>query len=147
MVAPRTVAIGREVEAPSELSRPRLAMRRQRLVRHARFAVGNDVLADNFVGDTVDCSGRASRAIQRDATLITWAVAILKHKVADWYRSPVRTRTTQIDAEQDELEDRQTRDADGGLIGTAPSSHERANLLENLLENREMMSRLSRVSA
>ena len=139
MVAPDDAAVGHQAEPPQAAA---LAMLRQRLFRHARFAVGNDALAEDLVQETLIAVVGRLPQYRGDATLLTWAVAILKNKVADWYRSPMHARTTHIDpidSEQGgELACNPTHVADGGLIGAAPSSQEPANLVQS----REMMQAL-----
>lgn len=114
-------------------------MLRQRLIRHARFAVGNDAVAEDLVQETLIAVVEQLPQYRGDATVATWATAILKHKVVDWYRSPLRTRTIPIDSEQGgELAGTAMHAAEDGLIGAAPSSQEPANLVES----REMMQAL-----
>lgn len=114
-------------------------MLRQRLFRQARFAIGNDAVAEDLVQETLIAVLERLPQYRGDATVTTWAIAILKHKVADWYRSPLRARTTPIDSEQGgELACDPMHAAEGGLIGAAPSSQEPANLVES----REMMQAL-----
>ncbi|MCU0919340.1 MAG: sigma-70 family RNA polymerase sigma factor [Burkholderiaceae bacterium] len=82
-----------------------LATLRQRLLRHARYAVSDHSVAEDLVQDTlIDVlEGVAGR--RGDASLITWATAILRHKVADWYRAPARRVMVQLTQEDDWLRD------------------------------------------
>lgn len=67
-----------------------LSALRQRLLRHARYALPDLAVAEDLVQDTlVDVLDGAQRR-RGQSSLVTWAVAILKHKVADWYRAPAR---------------------------------------------------------
>lgn len=112
-----------------------LALLRQRLVRHARFAVSNDALAEDLAQETLIAVVERLPQYRGEATVVTWAVAILRNKVADWYRSPARLRVTRIDDEDGDHACSPTHDASGGPAGAVPSSQEPANLVES----REMM--------
>ncbi|MCI4429664.1 MAG: sigma-70 family RNA polymerase sigma factor [Burkholderiales bacterium] len=114
-------------------------MLRQRLVRHARFALGDDATAEDLVQETLIAVVARLPQYRGDATLTTWATAILKNKVADWYRSPARVRVTRIDDRDGAHACSPTYDADGGLTGVPPSSQEPSNLVAS----REMMQALS----
>lgn len=133
MVAPDVAAFHRQAEP---LQPAALAMLRQRLVRHARFSVRNDALAEDLVQETLIALVERLPQYRGEATVVTWAVAILKNKVADWYRSSVRM--TQIDDEDSEHACSSTRDAHGGG-GAVSSWHEPSNLVAS----REMMRALS----
>lgn len=127
------------VDRAGPLQEAALSMLRQRLFRRARYAVGNDAVAEDLVQETLIAVVERLAQYRGDATLTTWAMAILKHKVADWYRSPLRARTIPIDPEQSgELAGTAMHTAEEGLIGAAPSSQEPANLVES----REMMQAL-----
>jgi len=78
---------------------------RQRLLRHARLAVSDYALAEDLVQDTLIAVVEQRAGRRGDASLSTWGIAILKNKVADWYRSPTRRRMVQMSAEDDNLED------------------------------------------
>ena len=69
---------------------------RVRLVRHARYALHDDGLAEDLVQDTLMVVVEQHATRRGDSSLLTWATAILKHKVADWYRSPTRRRMVQF---------------------------------------------------
>lgn len=78
-----------------------LAPLRTRLLRHARYAMHDRAAAEDLVQDTlVDVLEGAERR-RGDAALATWATAILKHKIADWYRAPARRVMVEM-AEEDE---------------------------------------------
>lgn len=74
-----------------------LASLRHRLLRHARFAIWDDGLAEDLVQDTLIAVVEHHSQRRGDATLITWAMAILKNKVADLYRSADRRRIVYMD--------------------------------------------------
>jgi len=135
----RTAEPGPAGTARDPLQAAALALLRQRLVRHARFAVSNDALAEDLVQETLIAVVERLPQYRGEATVVTWAVAILKNKVADWYRSPARLRVTRIDDDDGDHACSPTHDASGGLTGAVPSSQEPANLVEN----REMMQALS----
>lgn len=69
---------------------------RQRLMRQARLAVYDGAHAEDLVQDTLIAVVQQSASYRGDAALSTWAISILRHKVADWYRSPTARRETQL---------------------------------------------------
>ncbi len=69
---------------------------RQRLLRQARLAVHDSAHAEDLVQDTLIAVVQQAATYRGDAALSTWAIAILRHKVADWYRSPIAKRETQL---------------------------------------------------
>lgn len=76
---------------------------RRRLLRHARQVLPDAATAEDLVQDTlVDVLEGAGRR-RGEASLRTWATAILRHKVADWYRSPARRQKVSLDAEDERL--------------------------------------------
>lgn len=76
---------------------------RDRLLRHARQALPDTATAEDLVQDTlVDVLEGADRH-RGEASLRTWATAILRHKVADWYRSPARRHRVSLEAEDERL--------------------------------------------
>lgn len=80
----------------TEPSTAELATLRQRLLRQARLAVHDAALAEDLVQDTLIVVLQPRASYRGDAALSTWAISILRHKVADWYRSPVARRETQL---------------------------------------------------
>lgn len=72
--------------ADAELSHLRAA-----LLRRARWAVRDHSVAEDLVQDTL-LAVLQQHSRRRGASLRTWSLGILKHKVADWYRSPRRQR-------------------------------------------------------
>ena len=74
---------------------------RHQLMRHARMAMHDAALAEDLVQDTLVAVVQQHHTRRGDSTLRTWATAILKHKVADWYRSPTHLRMTQLDDDND----------------------------------------------
>ncbi len=76
---------------------------RQKLLRHARLAVSEPAVAEDLVQDSLIAILERPEAHRGDASQTTWATAILKHKIADWYRSPRRRRT--VHAAPDNLDD------------------------------------------
>ncbi len=128
---PSHVEAGRSLEAE-------LPALRQRLLRHARFAVADDSLAEDLVQDTLIAVVEQHAKRRGDSALATWAVAILKNKVADWYRSPNRRRMVQFKVDDDKLDD--AIDAlyagDGHYSEPVPSWQQP----ENRTEQRQMMT-------
>jgi RNA polymerase sigma-70 factor (ECF subfamily) len=111
---------------------------RQRLLRHARYAVHDDGLAEDLVQDTLIAVVEQHSKRRGDASLVTWAIAILKNKVADWYRSPTHRRMVQFKADDEGLES--TIDAlynpDGAYVDPIPAWQQP----ENSMEQRQMMT-------
>lgn len=96
---------------------------RQRLLRHARLAVHEPALAEDLVQDSLIAVLERPDARRGDASLTTWATAILKHKIADWYRSPQR-RTVQAGPEEDDASGEAVNalyDAQGSYIEPVPA--------------------------
>ena len=65
---------------------------RRRLIRHARMVVHEPALAEDLAQETLVSVLESAQAHRGDASLATWATAILKNKIADWYRSPHQRR-------------------------------------------------------
>jgi RNA polymerase sigma-70 factor, ECF subfamily len=78
---------------------PELPALRQRLMRQARLAVHDSAHAEDLVQDTLIAVVQQWSTYRGDAALSTWAIAILRHKVADWYRSPTAKRERQLPEE------------------------------------------------
>lgn len=115
---------------------------RVRLLRHARFAVHDDSLAEDLVQDTLIAVLEQHTSRRGDASLTTWATAILKNKVADWYRSPNRKRMVQFSAEDGKLDDAidALYDAGGAYAEPVPAWQQP----DNRTEQRQMMTVLER---
>lgn len=115
---------------------------RVRLVRHARFAVHDDSLAEDLVQETLIAVFEQHGKRRGDASLVTWATAILKNKIADWYRSPTRKRMVQFDVSDDKLDDAidALYDAGGSYADPVPAWQQP----ENRTEQRQMMTVLER---
>jgi RNA polymerase sigma-70 factor, ECF subfamily len=69
---------------------------RQRLLRQARLTVHDAAHAEDLVQDTLIAVVQQSSTYRGEAALSTWAISILRHKVADWYRRPVARREVQM---------------------------------------------------
>jgi len=78
---------------------PELPALRQRLMRQARLAVHDSAHAEDLVQDTLIAVVQQWPTYRGDAALSTWAISILRHKTADWYRSPTARRETQLPEE------------------------------------------------
>lgn len=89
--------------AATAWSATELGALRTRLMRHARMVLADPGVAEDLVQDTL--LGVLEGAAQRrgDASLVTWATSILKHKIADWYRAPARRLMVQMGPDDDEL--------------------------------------------
>jgi RNA polymerase sigma-70 factor (ECF subfamily) len=73
---------------------------RKRLLRHARMVVHEAALAEDLVQETLMAIFENPQAHKGQAALTTWATAILKNKVADWYRSPHQRRRVHTKEEE-----------------------------------------------
>lgn len=131
------VAAGDALTLESEL--PRL---RVRLLRQARLALHDDSLAEDLVQDTLIAVFEQYGKRRGEASLATWAIGILKHKVADWYRSPARKRMLQFSADDQKLDDAidALYDAHGAYAEPVPSWQQP----DNRTEQRQMMTVLER---
>lgn len=97
---------------------------RQRLMRHARMMVFEPALAEDLVQESLMAVLEKPEAHRGEASLMTWSVAILKNKIADWYRSPHQRRRTWVDADDDEAESDPTQglyDEQGSYREAVPS--------------------------
>lgn len=100
--------------AAAPLPPQELAALRPRLLRQARLAVHDAALAEDLVQDTLLAVLQQRAGYRGDAALSTWAISILRHKVADWYRSPVARRETQLpDADAGALDEALAAQFDG----------------------------------
>ena len=135
--APPTPAPGDSAALEAQL--PQL---RQRLLRHARFAVHDDSLAEDLVQDTLIAVMEQHSRRRGESSLVTWSVAILKNKVADWYRSPVRRRMVQFKSDDDSIGEAidALYDADGAYADPVPAWQQP----DNRTEQRQMMTVLER---
>jgi RNA polymerase sigma-70 factor (ECF subfamily) len=76
---------------------------RTRLLRHARYAVSDHGLAEDLVQDTLIAVVEQGSRHRGESSRLTWALAILKNKIADWYRAPAQRRVVQLAPEDEEL--------------------------------------------
>jgi RNA polymerase sigma-70 factor, ECF subfamily len=115
-----------------------LPVLRQRLLRHARFAVPDASQAEDLVQDTLIAVMEQHGQRRGEASLVTWAMGILRHKVADWYRSPNRRRMVQFEADDGRLDDAidALYDADGAYVDPVPAWQQP----DNRMEQRQMMT-------
>jgi len=113
---------------------------RQRLLRHARFALQDPNLAEDLVQDTLIAVVVQHGHRRRESSLTTWATAILKHKVADWYRSPHRQRAVQWTADDgtNSPANGQLQELGGEHLVAGPTDQQP----ENREEQRQLMSAL-----
>ena len=139
--SPAAIAATPRADPEPELEE-QLAALRQRLLRHARFAVHDHSLAEDLVQDTLIAVMERQATRRGAASLVTWATAILKNKVADWYRSPSSKRMVQIDTDDEPLEFnvQALYDANGAYVDPVPAWQQP----ENREEQRQMMTVLER---
>jgi RNA polymerase sigma-70 factor (ECF subfamily) len=74
---------------------------RQRLLRQARMALADAAQAEDLVQDTLMAVIESHDTRRGESTLATWSTSILRHKIADWYRAPARTREVALAAHDD----------------------------------------------
>src|SRR5690606_38974437 len=91
MHAPEFTHVIREARSTVKECDEELVALRRRLLRHARRLVADRDTAEDLVQETLIAVFRGRAACRGDASLSTWAVGILRHKVADLYRSRART--------------------------------------------------------
>lgn len=115
---------------------------RKRLFRHARFAVSDEGIAEDLVQEALIAVVEQHGRHRGDASLSTWATAILKNKVADWYRSPARRHTVLYRHDDQVLQAGidALYDDDGAYVDPVPAWQQP----ENREEQRQMMSVLER---
>ena len=132
---------GGSTRAEGDVERELPALR-QRLLRHARFALHDQGLAEDLVQDTLMAVVEQQADRRGAASLVTWATAILKHKVADWYRSPNRGRLVQLTSEDEQLGHSldELYDSAGDYARPVPAVQQP----DNQLEQRQMMTVLER---
>ena len=112
---------------------------RQRLLRHARMMVFEPAQAEDMVQESLVAVLEKPEAHRGEASLSTWAVAILKHKIADWYRSPHQRRRSWVETDDNEAEADPTQglyDEQGSHKEAVPSWQQP----EKLETQRQMMS-------
>jgi RNA polymerase sigma-70 factor (ECF subfamily) len=119
-----------------------LSALRQRLLRHARFALRDGSVAEDLVQDTLIAVVERRERHRGAASLVTWAMAILRNKIADWYRSPTRRRMVQLTADDENLDHAidALYDASGAYADPIPAWQQP----DNLMEQRQMMTVLER---
>lgn len=131
-----------EVAADSRSLESQLPALRARLIRHARYVLRDDGLAEDLVQDTLMAVVQQHANRRGESSLLTWATAILKHKVADWYRSPARRRVVYVNADDENGED--AIDAlytvDGAYVEPIPAWQQP----DSRTEQRQMMGVLER---
>jgi RNA polymerase sigma-70 factor, ECF subfamily len=111
---------------------------RDRLLRRARCQMRDPAVAEDLVQDTLVTVVERHSQRRGESSLATWATAILKHKVADWYRSPSRRRTLdQYDQRASSVDDAApASDPEFGDTLSVPSWQQP----ENRSEQRQMMA-------
>lgn len=69
---------------------------RHRLLRLARLSLHDAGIAEDIVQDTLIAVVEGHESRHGRATVAAWAAGILRHKIADWYRSPGFQRLRQF---------------------------------------------------
>jgi len=135
-------AQGNDRPGPADDLDAQLPALRQRLLRHARLALRDGSVAEDLVQDTLMAVVEQRDRHRGAASLVTWATAILKNKIADWYRSSTRRRMVQLapgDENMDQTIDA-LYDANGAYTDPIPAWQQP----DNLMEQRQMMTALDR---
>lgn len=127
--------------AATEHLNEQLPALRQRLLRHARMVMHDIGTAEDLVQDTLMAVFEREAQRRGDASLTTWATSILKNKIADWYRAPVRRRMVQLPDDDTQLGDSidALYDAEGAYTDPVPPWQQP----ENQAETRQMMGVLN----
>lgn len=117
---------------------PELPALRAKLLRHARLVLRDSNLAEDLTQDTLVAVLQFHAQRRGDAALSTWAISILKNKIADWYRSPARTRVVLAGDAEEKLDARIDRqfDAEGAYAQQIPAWQQP----EGAEENRQMFA-------
>jgi RNA polymerase sigma-70 factor (ECF subfamily) len=121
---PPAVAAANDSNAAAAPAKDPWGPLRQRLLRHARVVVHEAALAEDLVQETLMAIFENPKAHNGQAALTTWAIAILKNKVADWYRSPHQRRRVHVKEDDAESSDDATEslfNAQGSRIEPVPA--------------------------
>ncbi|MCQ8129633.1 sigma-70 family RNA polymerase sigma factor [Methylomonas rivi] len=110
----------------NSLSETLLAEHRQVLFRYALLQMRDPELADDAVQETLLSAWQGSAGFAGKASLRTWLIGILKHKIADhWRRSahdPVLTDSHRLDAAEDAEADEDAFFMSNGHWHSGPSA-------------------------
>lgn len=120
-----------------------LALLRARLVRYARLLTRDAATAEDLVQDTLVAVVLRRSAPRGEASITTWAIGILKHKAADWWRSRESRWATNLEVEDgDEPLDALCRDCQhlGFCVSLAAEP-------EAALERRELAAAIARCAS
>ena len=115
---------------------------RQRLMRQARIAVYDAALAEDLVQETLLAVFEQESGRRGQASLTTWATAILKNRIADWYRSPQRRRFVPLVEEETDTELAERVEALYDATGHYAQPVASWQQPENQMEQRQMWARL-----
>lgn len=77
---------------------------RKRLIQHARMVVHETALAEDLAQETLVSVLESPESHRGEASITTWATAILKNKIADWYRSPHQRRRVYNASDENEAD-------------------------------------------
>jgi RNA polymerase sigma-70 factor (ECF subfamily) len=135
----KKAAGGDDAAAPLSLE-DQLPTLRHRLMRQARVAVFDSTLAEDLVQETLLALFEQESRHRGQASLTTWGTAILKNKIADWYRSPNRTRFVQAAEENSDGDPDQSVDALFDASGQYRQAVPTWQQPENQMEQRQMFT-------
>ncbi len=124
--------------AAENAMQPQWPWLRSRLLRHARFALHDDSLAEDMVQDTLVTVMQKHASRRGDASLLTWSITILKNRIIDWYRSPARRYTVHLNDDDQKAATAIDSLYDGN--GSYAESIPRWQQPENAAEERQMMA-------
>jgi len=82
-----------------------LALYGDYLYRYALFRLSNEEIARDMVQDTLIAAWKAKKNFRGDASVRTWLVGILKHKITDHIRKQIRDRNLATRLEVDPTSD------------------------------------------
>ena len=108
---------------------------REVLLRYAMLQVGNDAVAQDAVQETLLAALQTEGGFRNQSSLRTWLIGILKHKIADHYRSAEKQHSLQDytnseDEESPEVIEKLLFDNKGHWIGRLPEWSEPEHALE-----------------
>jgi len=107
------------------------------------MAVFEPALAEDLVQESLVAVLENPQAHRGEASLVTWSIAILKHKIADWYRSPHQHRRAWVkedDNDASNASDDDLYDEQGSYKERVPSWQQP----ERQEAQRQMLSTLER---
>jgi RNA polymerase sigma-70 factor (ECF subfamily) len=112
------------IEPSPEVAPDPWEVMRKRLMRHASMVVHSAAQAEDLVQETLMAMFEQADEHRGEASRSTWAIAILKNKIADWYRSPHQKRRVHVSAADEKSTDDPLEalyDAEGSHVEAVPA--------------------------